>query len=173
MQRREQQRRTASTGGGGGGGASGYLGGGITGYSPVPRFDTPDPVPSRITTSSPAPLSSTRAPVFKGTGMKLGSKKTKQAELIDAMGGDALETTSLSMDISAPATPSVTASPPPPVSGERGSVPEVVAERLAQANIISCVHSNISPAFMSSLKSRSPSHFSETVACNQWNSKAT
>jgi len=101
----------------------------MTGYSAVPRFDTPDPIPTRITTSSPAPASSTRAPAFKGTGMKLGSKKAKQAELLDAMGGAALETTSVSPDISAPSTPSITASPAAaPASSERGSVPEVAAE---------------------------------------------
>jgi len=86
MQRREQQRRTA----GGGGGGSSYLGGGSSGYSQVPRFEAPD-IPSassRITqASTPTPA---RGPAFKGSGMKLGSKKTKQAELMDALGGEAL-----------------------------------------------------------------------------------
>ncbi|KAJ3972190.1 hypothetical protein EV361DRAFT_823978 [Lentinula raphanica] len=120
MQRREQQRRTASSGG------SNYLGGGVTGYSPVPRYEAPEPTPSRITTSSPAP-STTRAPAFKGSGMKLGNKKTKQAELIDALGGEMVASPSLSSDVSAPPTPSVS-SPAAAVSSERGSVPEVVAE---------------------------------------------
>ncbi|KIK63911.1 hypothetical protein GYMLUDRAFT_40121 [Collybiopsis luxurians FD-317 M1] len=125
MQRREQQRRAAGTGGGG----SNYLGGGVSGYSPVPRFDVPDPTPSRINTSSPAP-STTRAPAFKGSGMKLGSKKTKQAELLDALGGDVLASPAISLDTSAPPTPSVTSSPAAPASSERGSVPEVEAESI-------------------------------------------
>ncbi|KAK0187174.1 hypothetical protein F5146DRAFT_765667 [Armillaria mellea] len=119
MQRREQQRRAASTGG-----MNAYLGGGPTGYSQVPRFETPEATPSRITTSSPAPTSS-RAPAFKGSGMKLGSKKTKQAELLDALGGEVL----------APPTPEVSAPPTPTISSEsahqntgRGSLPEVEAE---------------------------------------------
>ncbi len=80
MQRREQQRRTAGTGGGS------YIGGGVTGYSPVSLIlEAPEPV-TRINTTSP--ISSTPcAPAFKGTGMKLGAKKTKQAELLDALGG--------------------------------------------------------------------------------------
>ncbi|KAE9397277.1 hypothetical protein BT96DRAFT_995876 [Gymnopus androsaceus JB14] len=122
MQCREQHRSS-------GGGGNSYLGGGVSWYSAVPRFDTSDPLPTRITTSSPAPASSTRAPAFKGTGMTLGSKKAKQAELLDAMGGAALETTSVSLDISAPSTPSITASlAAAPASSERGSVPEIVAE---------------------------------------------
>ncbi|KAJ3806796.1 hypothetical protein EV368DRAFT_76186 [Lentinula lateritia] len=126
MQRREQQRRTASSGGG-----SNYLGGGVTGYSPVPRYDAPDPTPSRITTSSPA-LSNARAPTFKGSGMKLGSKKTKQAELIDALGGDVLTSPSISTDVSTPPTPSVS-SPAASASSERGSVPAVVVESVHMA----------------------------------------
>jgi len=127
MQRREQQRRSAA---GGGGGTGSYLGGGISGYSPVPRFEAPE-----ISTSSTSRLNTTssstpaRSPAFKGSGMKLGSKKTKQAELLDALGGDVLATTSIA-ELSAPA-PTV---PEPPaavvqkVSG-RGSLPEVEAER--------------------------------------------
>ncbi|KAF5391026.1 hypothetical protein D9757_003937 [Collybiopsis confluens] len=123
MQRREQQRRAAGSGGGG----TSYLGGSVSGYSPVPRFDVPDPTPSRITTSSPAP-SSTRTPAFKGSGMKLGSKKTKQAELLDALGGDVLASPDIALETSAPPTPSATGSPAIPSSGERGSIPEVDAE---------------------------------------------
>lgn len=114
MQRREQQRRAAAGGPSGGS----YLGGGITGYSPVPqRFDTPPITPIR--TASPAP---SRTPAFKGSGMKLGSKKTRQAELLDALGGEAL----LSEDMSTPATPA--AATPEPKS-DRGSLPAVTAER--------------------------------------------
>ncbi|OBZ79691.1 Coatomer subunit delta [Grifola frondosa] len=97
MQRREQQRRAAAGGPSGGS----YLGG-----------------------ASPAP-SSLRAPAFKGSGMKLGSKKTKQSELLDALGGEAL----LSEDMSVPTTPSIPNNPEPlAAKSERGSVPAVTAE---------------------------------------------
>jgi hypothetical protein len=60
--------------------------------------------------------------------MKLGSKKTKQAELLDALGGDVLATTSIA-ELSAPAP---TAHEPPAVAVQkvsgRGSLPEVEAE---------------------------------------------
>ncbi|KAF5384834.1 hypothetical protein D9615_000902 [Tricholomella constricta] len=123
MQRREQQRRTAGAGGG-----RSYLGGGVSGYSPVPqRFDAPEtaaPV-TRLTSSSAA-----RSPAFKGSGMKLGTKKTKQAELLDALGGDALASSVGSLDISAPPTPT-TPSQPSPIhkTDGRGSVPKIEAER--------------------------------------------
>ncbi|KAH9969130.1 hypothetical protein BC827DRAFT_1258016 [Russula dissimulans] len=119
MQRREQQKRSASGGGGPGGGN--YLGGGVSGYAPVPqRFDAPS-TPAR--TASPAP-SSLRAPTFKGSGMKLGSKKTKQAELLDALGGSAL----LSEEMSAPTTP-VAVTPEPTITKEtRNPLPVVTPE---------------------------------------------
>ena len=127
IQRREQQRRAA---GAGGGGTGSYLGGGVTGYSAVPRFEAPDVSTlsnSRLnTTSSSTPA---RSPAFKGSGMKLGSKKTKQAELLDALGGDVLATTSIT-ELSAPAP---AAHEPPAVTVQkvsgRGSLPEVEAER--------------------------------------------
>jgi len=120
MQRREQQRRSAS--GGGGPGSGSYLGGGVSGYAPVPqRFDAPS-TPAR--TASPAP-SSLRAPTFKGSGMKLGSKKTKQAELLDALGGSAI----LSEEMSAPTTP-VAVTPEPTITKEtRNPLPLVTPER--------------------------------------------
>ncbi|KAI0033954.1 hypothetical protein K488DRAFT_77530 [Vararia minispora EC-137] len=118
MQRREQQKRAAATGGGGYMG----IGGGPTGFSPVSRFEAPSPVPAR--TSSPAP-SSVRPPAFKGSGMKLGSKKTKQAELLDALGGEPL----LSEEMSMPSTPAAVNTPEPAVLKDaRGSLPEVTAE---------------------------------------------
>ena len=112
MQRREQQRRAQ--------GGGGYLGGGVTGYSMVPqqRFESPEITPAR--TSSPAP-SSLRAPAFKGSGMKLGNKKTKQAELLDALGGEGLAYE----EASAPPTPAAAATP----KDTRGSVPKVAMER--------------------------------------------
>ncbi|TFY83354.1 hypothetical protein EWM64_g672 [Hericium alpestre] len=131
MQRREQQRRTTTTGAGGGN----YLGGGVTGYSPVPqRFDSPSIPQAR--TSSPAP-SSMRPPAFKGSGMKLGSKKTKQAELLDALGGEAL----ISEDMSAPATPAVSSTPELVIQKDsRGSLPAVTPESV---HIITKEHINL------------------------------
>jgi coatomer subunit delta len=120
MQRREQQRRAAS-GGGGGPGSGSYLGGGVSGYAPVPqRFDAPTPA----RTASPAP-SSLRTPSFKGSGMKLGSKKTKQAELLDALGGSAL----LSEEISVPNTPEPSTPEPSIVKSTKNPLPEVTPER--------------------------------------------
>ena len=120
MQRREQQRRAAA----GGPSGPGYLGivGGVSGYSPVPqRYDAPTPA----RTSSPAPAA-TRAPQFKGSGMKLGSKKTTQSALLDALGGEAL----LSEDMSAPATPAATTPEPSLLHKvEHSSLPEVIPER--------------------------------------------
>ena len=119
MQRREQQRR-AATGGPGGGGS--YLGGGVTGYAPVPqRYEVPTPVRN----ASPAP-SSVRTPQFKKGGMQLGSKKTTQSQLLDALGGEAL----LSEDMSVPGTPAPPEPAPVTVSkDERGSLPIVTPER--------------------------------------------
>ena len=134
MQRREQQRRTAGTGGG-----SSYLGGGVTGYSPVSRFESPEvsALSARIMSSS-TPVAS-RAPAFKGSGMKLGSKKTKQAELLDALGGDVLESTINSSNETAPEAP-IAQQPPAvqKVSG-RGSLPEVEPQRLFFSRIQSLI----------------------------------
>ncbi len=118
MQRREQQRRTAGTGGGS------YIGGGVAGYSPVSRFEAPEPV-TRINTASPI-SSMPRAPAFKGTGMKLGAKKTRQAELLDALGGEAAVS---SPEISIPPTPVATSEPVLQRADERGSLPEVAQQR--------------------------------------------
>ncbi|KAF8910297.1 hypothetical protein CPB85DRAFT_1306048 [Mucidula mucida] len=116
MQRREQQRRAA--------GDTAAMYSGITGYSSVPRFEPQEHTPSRIVTSSPAPAAS-RAPAFKSSGMKLGSKKTKQAELLDALGGEAL--ISSLPELSAPSTPTVSASASQHDVG-RGSLPEVESQ---------------------------------------------
>jgi hypothetical protein len=119
MQRREQQKRAASGGGGPGGGS--YLGGGVSGYAPLPpRFDAPSP-PAR--TASPAP--SLRTLTFKGSGMKLGSKKTKQAELLDALGGNTL----LSEEISVPNTPDTSTPEPSIVKDTKSPLPAVAPER--------------------------------------------
>lgn len=99
----------------------------MTGYAPVPqRFDA---APSPVRTASPA-SSSLRGPAFKGSGMKLGSKKTRQSELLDALGSEAL----LSEDMSTPGTPAASHTPELPVvasapKNDRGSLPPVNAER--------------------------------------------
>ncbi|KAF7370594.1 Copper P-type ATPase [Mycena sanguinolenta] len=117
QQRREQQRRAASSTQSFN---SGGFGGGMGGYSPVPTTYNPPTPPAAVT---PTP----RPPAFKGTGMKLGSKKTKQAELIDALGGDYV---SAGVGLpSEPPTPSVAAGPAitakAPAAKGRGSLPEV------------------------------------------------
>ena len=60
--------------------------------------------------------------------MKLGSKKSKQSELLDALGGEAL----LSEDMSVPPSPSGTPEPLAAAAAPkntRGSLPTVTAER--------------------------------------------
>ena len=91
-------------------------GGYTAGYSSVPRYDAPSPVPR---TESPAPKSS--KPVsFKGKGMKLGAtKKLRQDEMVGSLGAE--------MDAPAPTAASS--------SGSRGfaptqsSVPAVTKEK--------------------------------------------
>lgn len=131
MQRREQQRRAAA-----GVGGSSYLGvgGGISGYSPVPqKFETPEVSPIMRTSPSPGSL---RAPAFKGSGMKLGSKKTKQAELLDALGGEVLASSAAAgeLGVSVPPSPMVATAPASSLvksgSDGRGSVPEVQVEKV-------------------------------------------
>ena len=58
--------------------------------------------------------------------MKLGAKKTRQAELLDALGGEAVIPRP---KISAPPTPIATAKPALQKTVERGSLPEVTPER--------------------------------------------
>ena len=125
MQRREQQRRTAGTGGGG----SSYLSS-VSSYSPVSRFEAPEvsALSARIMSSS-TPVAP-RTPAFKGSGMKLGSKKTKQAELLDALGGDVLESTISSPNATAPEAPIVQQAPAVQKVSGRGSLPEVEPQRL-------------------------------------------
>ena len=125
MQRREQQRRTAGTGGG-----SSYLSNSVSGYSPVPRFEAPEvsAMSARVMASS-TPVTA-RNPAFKGSGMKLGSKKTKQAELLDALGGDVLESTMSSSNVAAPEAAIVSQPPAVQKVSGRGSLPEVEPQRL-------------------------------------------
>ncbi|KAJ1302410.1 hypothetical protein OPQ81_002728 [Rhizoctonia solani] len=89
--------------------------------------------PSERRAVSPQP--SSLKPAFKASGMKLGSKKAKQSELLDAMGGELATPTG-----SIPGTPvppdlssSATLSAPPPPSGpavHEESVHVVIRERL-------------------------------------------
>lgn len=103
-----------------GGGSGNFLGGGATGYAPISqRFEAPTPQ----RTASPQP-SSLRSPAFKSGGMKLGSKKTKQAELLDALGGElAVE------EQSAPASPVQAPEPVTPAKDYTSSLPAVAQER--------------------------------------------
>ncbi|KAF8330777.1 uncharacterized protein EI90DRAFT_3145697 [Cantharellus anzutake] len=82
LQRREQMKRAQMSGSGAVPGGYSSLGGGLTGYSSLPRFDSPEPTPKASTFT--AASSTPKAPAFKGSGMKLG-KKPKQAGLIDAL----------------------------------------------------------------------------------------
>lgn len=87
MQRREQQRR--AQGGGGMGNVGGY-GGMAGGYSPASRYDAPSPA-QEYRAPSPAAVYVPSKPAFKGSGMKLGSKKGKQNDLMNALGGEDAE----------------------------------------------------------------------------------
>ena len=124
MQRREQQRRTAGTGGG-----SSYLSS-VSSYSPASRFEAPEAsaLSARVMSSS-TPVTP-RTPAFKGSGMKLGSKKTKQAELLDALGGDVLESTMSASNTTTSEAPIVSTPPAVQKVGGRGSLPEVEPQRL-------------------------------------------
>ena len=81
-----------------------YLGVGsrISGYSLIPHFEPTEPSP--ITQGMTA---TAKSPPFKGSGMKLGSaKKTKQAKLLDVLGGEVLATTGFGVEErTAPMTP--------------------------------------------------------------------
>lgn len=62
--------------------------------------------------------------------MKLGAKKTKQAELLDALGGDVLASTGAAAELSSPPTPAVAEPPAPQKANDgRGSLPAVEKER--------------------------------------------
>ncbi|KAG8927382.1 hypothetical protein FRC03_001093 [Tulasnella sp. 419] len=91
MQRRDQARRQGS--------GTGNIGG-ASGYSSIPRYESPIE-----TTRSASPAPAPKAPAFKGSGMKLG-KKTKQSDLMDALGTE-LNTPGQSVS----ATPARAASP--------------------------------------------------------------
>jgi hypothetical protein len=115
IQRREQQRRAGSNSNLQ---SSAYLS--STGYSAVPRFEAPSPA-AASRSASPAP-SSLRPPAFKGSGMKLGSKKKAGADLADLLGGDMA---AAEEPPSVPATPAATE----PVVEKVLNLPAVVQER--------------------------------------------
>ncbi|KZV96119.1 hypothetical protein EXIGLDRAFT_733942 [Exidia glandulosa HHB12029] len=127
IQRREQQR--------GGGSSASYLGNAYAGrsgtYSPVPRAASPSPFASNTGTSASSAVP--KAPAFKGTGMKLGAKKVKGAELLDAMEADPLVAAEPEPEDEPAAAPvqqqqvSATPSAPPPgvIPTGRGSLPSV------------------------------------------------
>ena len=169
MQRREQQRRTAGTGGG-----SSYLGSGVTGYSPVSRFEAPEvsALSARIMVSStPVP---TRTPTFKGSGMKLGSKKTKQAELLDALGGDVLESTMSGSNATASEAPVVQQPPAVQKVSGRGSLPEVEPQRLFPSHFPRfCLNLILFFGLVSILlsKNRYLCLYFATVGSNRWSSR--
>lgn len=152
------------------------MGGGPTGYSSVPRFEAPDiPTPPSSSRYNSTPASSTRGPAFKGSGMKLGSKKTKQAELIDALGGDVLATTNISdLAASGPASPAVQEHVPVQKVSGRGSLPEVEAQRYVYGQLttsfkaISFLIFCLALACTSSSKRPSPSPSCAMEVSNQW-----
>ncbi|KAF8514288.1 hypothetical protein JB92DRAFT_2811478 [Gautieria morchelliformis] len=113
IQRREQQKRASSNPGLQ---SSAYL---STGYSSLPRFEAPSPT-NNSRSESPAP-SSLRPPAFKGSGMKLGSKKKAGADLADLLGGDL----AASED---PLPTSTIPSAPEPVEEKVVNLPAVVQE---------------------------------------------
>jgi hypothetical protein len=74
------------------------------------------------------PVPTVRSPAFKGSGMKLGSKRTKQAELLDALGGEAFvpeDAVAAAPSVTAPAVVELAAR-----KDGRGSVPVVHAESI-------------------------------------------
>ena len=167
MQRCEQQCRAASLGGSLNSTGPSYLGvgGGISGYSPIPRFEPVEPSPI---TRGMTPTA--KSPAFKGSGMKLGSaKKTKQAELLDTLGSEVLATTGLGVEErTAPTTPTQAVSEPmiQKASG-RGSVPEVEAERYGNLTVFKLINwGHLFTAYTSSSRNKSRSPSFVTVASN-------
>lgn len=107
MQRREQQKRAqAGMGGGGMGNGMGSMGM-AGGYQPAPRFEAPA---QEYRAPSPAPAAA--KPAFKGSGMKLGGKKGRQADVLNALGAD------VDMEPEAPPAPEPEAEPETQVSAD-------------------------------------------------------
>ena len=129
MQHCEQQHRAASSGGSLNSSGPSYLGvgGGISGYSPIIFFAEPSFIPLPLNAGD---LAARVVPRVIGEG-SAGSKQGKQAELLDALGGEVLATMGFGVEErTAPTTPTQAVTKPmiQKASG-RGSVPEVEAER--------------------------------------------
>ncbi|KZV87744.1 hypothetical protein EXIGLDRAFT_773382 [Exidia glandulosa HHB12029] len=119
-------------------GSASYLGNAYAGrsgtYSPVPRAASPNPFASNTGTSASSAVP--KAPAFKGTGMKLGTKKVKGAELLDAMEADPLVAAEPEPEDDPAVAPvqqqqvSATPSAPPPgvIPTGRGSLPSVAKQ---------------------------------------------
>lgn len=122
IQRREQQKRAAS---GGGMPSPSFLSSG--GYTSVPRFE-PTP-PSAVSRSESPAVSSLRPPAFKGSGMKLGSKKKAAADLADIIGDE----------------PEEVVVSPPPSAGVQGQ--SQVTEKMSNLPVV--VHERSVPPFNS------------------------
>lgn len=91
LQRREQARMAQNAGRSNTSGGFGGIGAGVTGYASVPRYDAGIPDSPKPSYTSPSTSSSAapKAPAFKGSGMKLGSKKGRNADLLEALGSEA------------------------------------------------------------------------------------
>ena len=105
--------------------------------------------------------------------MKLGSaKKTKQAELLDALGGEVLATTGLGVEErTAPTTPTQAVSEPTiqKASG-RGSVPEVEAEWYRNFYVFELINwANLFAAYTLSSRNKFHSPSPMTAASNPSN----
>ena len=105
--------------------------------------------------------------------MKLGSAKTtKQAELLDALGGEVLATTGLGVEErTAPTTPTqVVSEPTIQKASGRGSVPEVEAERHGDFYVSEFINwAHLLLAYTSSSRNKFHSPSSVTAASNPSN----
>lgn len=104
--------------------------------------------------------------------MKLGSKKTKQAELFDALGGDVLASTGLAEDAPPAAPPAPEHLPTTQKASGRGSLPEVEEQRYAKLTFsIFLIHlsSLVSAVYILSSKNLFPFACSAMVVFNPWN----
>ena len=108
--------------------------------------------------------------------MKLGTKKTKQAELLDALGGDVLAASAGVGDLSGPPTPVHTeAQSPVQKDNGRGSLPEVEQERYVSlpVSLFSILIQLIVSVSILSSKNKYRFHFCGTAVCSPWNSGVT
>ena len=105
--------------------------------------------------------------------MKLGSaKKMKQAELLDALGGEVLATTGFGVEERTALTTPTQAVTKPMIqkASGRGSVPEVEAERYGNFYIFELINwGNLSAAYTSSSRNKLHSPSPMTAASNPSN----